>query len=162
MKIFNTDIQELGRLLSPTMFRTDIIALVQAVLAPLNILLGRLRFFRKQNLYGLGITGQVFALEKMLNDRYDIARRRIHISDGEIRVANQYIFTEQEQNDQHIFSSAENEVTYYNTSAETGYIGTAFIVNIPEVLDVNEDEVRVMVNKYKLVGKTFNISRYVA
>lgn len=161
MKIFDTDIQRLGRQLLPSILRKErIYALLAALIAPLVALKDLFLKSRSGNLYRLSITPQVFSLEKMLNDRYDGLLRRIYITAGRFR-RSKFIYTQAEQKPLFIRTKEEMPQTIiYNSSGETGFVEQSFIIHIPAGMSLNEAEVRSMVDTYKLVTRSFTIIRF--
>ena len=161
MKIFETDINKLAVQLLLTFTRdARIRAFLDAFVAPLVTLKSKLNTFRQDVLYRLTITPQVCYLEKMLNDRYDNTFRRIYISDGVMRQL-MYTYTQAENKPIYAYSQAENKPIYVFTRSETGYLNNvSFVVSIPQSIVLSENEVRVLVNRYKLIGKGFSIKRF--
>lgn len=160
MRIFNLDIKRLVVLLLPVGLRNDLMkAYLKAAATPLMYVLDIFTRNRNDNLYRLSITPQVCFLEKMLNDRYDNTLRRIFITDGILR-SQQYIYTEAEQRTKYIYTSGEANILYIFTSNEVGYIGGSFIVNVPSDISFNMDEMRALIDIYKLAGRTFEIKIY--
>jgi hypothetical protein len=113
---------------------------------------------RNKNLYDLQITPQICYLEKMLNDKFDNTQRRIFISDGE-RKNDIYVFLRIENNPVYLRTYNEKSPIYLYSENEKGIVNYAFYVNLPVELNSTDtvNSVTVSVNKYKLVGKSFNI-----
>lgn len=155
--IFNIDYYRLVKLLLPVMLRRPLLlAFMEAIVSPVDTLYGLFSSNRNANLYRLSITPQVCFLEKALNDRFDISRRRIYIEDG-VFYDEQYLFTEGEGLDEYVYTPVENKDIYLYTRSETGSGSVDFIVVVPAGLRYNEAEMKALVNMYKLASKTFII-----
>lgn len=157
--IFRVDYNKLIKLLLPVMLRRPVlIALLETVVSPVDILYGRFLSNRDSNLYRLGITPQVCFLEKALNDRFDISARGIYIDDG-MFFDELYLFTAGEAADEYIYTAKEAADIYIYTRSETADQGTDFIVNVPSTIRFDEYEMNALVEIYKLASKTFKINR---
>lgn len=157
MKIFNTDINQLGVLLLPTFLRKPVIlAFLRVLLSPVLFLFSLFSKNRDNNLYQLQITPQVCYLEKMLNDRYDPQERRIYITDGEMRDTD-YLYLQSELQDEYIFLESEKKDEYYFLENEIGFSGATFIIHVPQAVSFNENEMRGLVNSYKLTTRSYDI-----
>ena len=136
--------------------REAVLAFLYATLSPLETLHGIFIRSRRQNLYRLLITPQVCYLEKMLNDRYDATLRRIYISDF-FRLPDVNIFLEDELKPLYIFQDYEAMPVYLGTIAEREAVETDFVVNVPYTVPYNENEMRALLDSYKLAGKRYEI-----
>lgn len=106
MKIFETDIVEAMRLLTPPQLRKPVIsAFLSSAGHVLGAVLTSLRLSRVANIYRLGITPQVCYLEKMLNDRFDNTARRIFILNPVIKDIT-YIYTDAENKPVALYTDA--------------------------------------------------------
>lgn len=77
---YDVNWMKMGRWQTPFKWRKpDHLALLSAVLLPINSLHQRFTYFRNFINYRLSITPQVVYLEKLLNDRFDPEFRRIRI-----------------------------------------------------------------------------------
>lgn len=80
MRIFETNISKLAeRLLPSELFSQSGVALVKAVVSPIEFLRGEMLIYREDKKYWVGITPQVCYLQKALNDAIDYDERRIFI-----------------------------------------------------------------------------------
>ena len=111
---------------------------------------------RKSNLYKLLITPQVCYLERMLNDRFDATQRRIFIGDGEWHDPF-YLYQEAELKDQYLYTEAENQPVYLWTDSEAGDYKDDFIVFVPKTLVFNINEMKGLLDVFKLVGTRYKI-----
>lgn len=132
-------------------------AWLKSLHAPLAWLNNRFDIQRATNIYQLGITPQVVFMEKALNDRFDLALRRIVIVDA-VHHTPIYIYQEAELRDLYIYQEAEALDVYIYQGAEYGDNGYDFVVEYPAVLVLTAgelDEMRGMLNFYKLVQKRY-------
>lgn len=157
--IFEIDFSKLTRLLLPPRLRKPRhVAWVQALMNPVNTLFQQFRRNRDANLYRLKITPQVVYLERLLNDRYDIAGRHIRITDA-ISYAPVYIYQEAEAKDHALYLESEARPTYLYTESEIGDSTADFYVVVPTDRAFNENEMIALIDAYKLAGKSYKIQR---
>ena len=157
MRIFELNIRNLLRNLLPTFLRkSGILSILNAVATGMQYLYSRIKTNRNANLYKLNHTPQVASLEHLLNDRYDSAQRRIYITDGNFR-QEILLYRKVELRDIPIYQPEENSDIFIYQSDETGFIDESFIVHIPIELAILEQEIRVMVDAFKLAGRQFKI-----
>lgn len=124
-------------------FFNSIAAVLQGIKARLDIYFSDL-------LYHLCVTPQTFSLQKMLNDKFDKFLRRIRIDIPEANPI--FYFYDNENVNMRYFSKTE---FFYN---RTGF-ECDFTVIVPLVLkDVDREKMIIaLLNKYKLLSKTFKI-----
>ena len=110
-----------------------------------------------QKKYELTFNGQVILLEHLLNDYYDNVQRRIHIDDS-LENSNIYIFNKIEGNEKrYLFNSLENgSKTYLFNKSEIESLKD-FTIFIPSSVAFGEVQLKKLVDKYKLPGKSYNI-----
>jgi hypothetical protein len=157
MSIFNLRIRKLFYDLLPAFAgRPLIMVLFDAVAAGVSGLYQKFLKNRAASLYRLNHTSQVQSMEHLLNDRFDNDLRRIYIADGAYR--NQtFLYQPEEQRDTPIYLEEENQNTPLYQDSENGFIDESFIIHVPIELAMQEQEIRVVVNAYKLAGRKFNI-----
>lgn len=127
--------------------------------SPFVYLYNQLLLFRTNVLYKLTITPQVVYLEKMLNDRYDSALRRIYIVDG-LSYNATYLYTSLELKPQFTYKKSENNLWFLYTSGETGQFSFDFVVMVPNAIAFNQNEMISLLNTYKLAGKIYSIQTF--
>lgn len=137
----------------------DLMAYLMALVGPLVYLYNKLLAFRDSIIYKLTITPQVAYLEKMLNDRYDNALRRIYIEDGESTNAIP-LYTKAELQPVILYTKGENQPISLYTKGEAGQFTFDFVVWVPLGLTFDETEMTALVNTYKLVSKFFKIQTF--
>jgi hypothetical protein len=116
--------------------------------------------YRTAKLYQLMITPQVCYMERLLNDRFDNIERRIYIDDG-ITYTPAYIYLESEDKPLWLYTEGESEPIFLFTEGETVATETNdFVVYVPAGLEFNTDEMKALINSYKLAGKLYKIQFY--
>ena len=151
---YNLNINRLVELLTPTFLRKEkMLAWLRALHFPLIKVVDDFNFNRNQNLYNLAHNGQVCYLRKALNDRFDVAERRIRITDGN-KYKRQYIYTLGEQKPKYL------GVMYLRQNTDYADTGVDFIVLIPAGLNYNNYEMKALIDFYKLASKRYKIETY--
>lgn len=156
-EIYNVNWPKLAHWFTPMHWRfAKLLSWIKAI-AGLNIdLYGRFMAYRAAIKYSLLITPQVCYLEKALNDRYDIADRRIYIEDAPeyLPVA---LFKRAENKPVKLFTRAEGNPVILWRRAETAEFGVDFIVFVPSDVVFDMAEIKAFVTGYKLTTKTFEV-----
>lgn len=156
-RLFEIDYLRLARLLVwPHLRQIKHVRWVQGLSNPVNLLYQLFRKNRDANIYRLKITPQVCYLERLLNDRYDIAARRIRIKDS-VTFDPLYIFLEQENKPVFIYTEAEQQPEFIYTEAEISIDPVDFVVVVPMDIFFQEAEMRGVLDVYRLSGKTYSI-----
>jgi hypothetical protein len=159
MRIFDIDYVKFVRLMVPPHLRkVKHVSWLQGLASPVNVLYQLFRRNRNSNIYRLKITPQVCYLERLLNDRYDIAERRIRIQDS-ITFDPVYIFLQQENKPVFIHTKAEQHPVYLYTLAETSIDPVDFVVVVPVDVVFQVAEMKGVLDAYKLAGKTYSITK---
>lgn len=128
------------------------IAYLKSLVSPIIWIYNRWVNNRYNNIYKMTHTGQVFSLEKMLNDQLDPSQRRIYIEDGDAfpRV--------------YIFKNSENTPRYLGTlhiHSANNYIDTGvdFKVFVPgEIITLYFNELKAYLDFYKEGVKKYSIN----
>lgn len=118
--------------------------------AVLNGLMINYKSWLKDKHYEIGITPQVCFLEKMLNDEFDKDDRRIYISEP-ARLTTNFLYRETDGKNWY-FGSGE----YFADDTRFNY-PYDFIINLPAGIIVNIERLNALVNKYRLLGKTYRL-----
>ena len=136
---------------------------VQPLMGYLNVLVGpfitlyhSFGRFRAQKLYDLAITPQVCYLEKLLNDRYDLALRRIVIVDSVMRPSF-YLYNDAELKPQYLYTDGEGLPVYVYTDGETQTLFDDFLIEVPAGIVFGTAEMKSLVKAFCLPGKKFKI-----
>lgn len=143
-----------SQLLQPKMYRW-----CKALVSPSYNTVASIVAFRKQKLYHLSITPQVFSLEKVLNDKFDTTHRRIFISEGE-NDKRVYCYKRTEDNPLHIYTRDELKPVYVYKRNELTTTSFDFVLNVPAALNSQIDTIKSVLDIYKLQDKTYKIQLF--
>jgi hypothetical protein len=155
--IYNIIYSKLIQWLTPKLIRkAKLMAWLGIVITPVQFLYQDLLRFRTQKVYELGITPQVCYLKKLLNDRYDVADRRIIIEDA-IEQDPVYLFKRSESKPKYFYKRSENNPVTFYTRGESGGLRNDFVVKVPGAIVFPMAEMKSLVQSYKLAGKKFAI-----
>ena len=116
----------------------------------LNSLFADFKSWLKDKHYEINITPQVCYIEKMLNDEFDTTSRRIYISEA-ARLQTNFLYRETDGKNWY-FGAGKFFVD--DTRFKYPY---DFVINIPIGLIINKERLTALVNKYKLLGKTYRL-----
>lgn len=157
VKIYDIDYRKLVRWMTPHALRQAamlswVYGITSAVVTVYQLFLR----YRTAKLYQLSITPQVCYLEKMLNDRFDNTERRIYIDDG-ITYDPPYLYLDSEEKPIWLYTSGEPVLFIYTDGETVGTSSDDFVVYVPGVLSFNNDEMKALLNAYKLAGKRYKI-----
>lgn len=147
-----------GWLLNKVNRKVKLIVLLKALLFPLIYLHDYFIRYRKAKLYQLMISSQVCYLERLLNDRYDFTERRIRIDDAVWHQA-WYLYQEDELKPEHLYLESENNPVWLYGENEAGELKDDFVVFVPSAVDFNENEMRSLLDNYRLFGTHYKIER---
>lgn len=106
-------------------------------------------------------TGSKLSMESYLNDQFDSVNRRIYIETLN-RIPLRYIMDDGDEPDFYLFDDGDPYMDYIYDDLDYeagGRIDHSFVVWLPSVLMGQEDEVRSVVNFFRLFGKTFIINQ---
>ena len=162
MSFFNIDYSVLRVQLLPVRLRTTFMkAWVECLVKPIEHIQQHFLSARNTDIYRLAHNGQVCYLEATLNDMFDHAERRIFITDGPF-IDPLHIYLDPENKPLIIGTVAEIGSESYAprwlyTMGETMEFSWAFIVNVPETVVYDTDKMRALIDRDKLVGKTYDI-----
>ncbi len=171
MRYFFLNIDKLVVDLVPTFLRkTGILSLLFALTAPIKNIYREFIDHKNNTQYYLEHNSQVCYLRKVLNDHFDDEKRRILVLDKNTIETYLYIYTPNEQIVSYLYTKEENKPLYVYTHSEFFlYSDVDFVICIPS--DVYKREVTVtkrgdsffeieaIVNRYKLVSKTYKIQQ---
>lgn len=151
------DFQKLVKISLPTRLRkVRMIAFLSALVAPLQKL-------HDETLYTMQHDGRKIYLEKVLNDYFKVVGYNPSDHDNTKTV---YIENVAQTGDVFIFQPEENEPlflepneVFINQENET-LSDYSFTVFIPDTYTFNEPTVRALIDKYRYIGKLYNIETY--
>lgn len=140
------------------------VAWIRSLFKPLETLHTRFINYRRVTNYKLDHNAQVFSMENVLNDSFDVQLRRIYIVDG-IYLDNVYFYNPEENFPVHFYNSTENEdhPIFYDES-ELQQLNVDFVVVLPLELQGNFSEdspqmlrLKALIDFYRLPDKTYQI-----
>ncbi|BAV09404.1 hypothetical protein SAMN05421788_101840 [Filimonas lacunae] len=157
--IYNVEWKKLVNWLTPvTLRKKKLLALLYALVSPINDLHTRFITYKKNIDYRLKINYQVCFLQAALNDRFDYTGRRIQI------------VRSRQFDPQPLFLLPENKPMVLNarpgtgkilyTKSETGQFTADFIIKIPASLQYDLSELTAFVNSYIVQCRTFKVQTY--
>ena len=155
MKVYDVSYKKLSLLLLPTFLRNPVmIALITACVTPIANLHARLIAYRDIKTYRLTHDGQVCYLRAVLNDKFDPEKRRITITDNTDKDVGLTIHARRIEE----LIIPQGDGFIINRRGFGGVNGYDFIVNIPVDGNINEQELRALVNIYKLASIRYTIN----
>jgi hypothetical protein len=155
--IYNLNFNKLvSWLITSQLFEPKMYKWCRALVLPLNSSLSNLMAFRKQRLYNLSITPQVFSLECMLNNKFDSTLRRIFISDGE-NDKKLFVYRRLENVPMITHTTAEAIPQFIYKKNELTTTVAHFVVNVPASLTIDLNVLKSVLNTYKLPDKNYKI-----
>lgn len=157
---YNIDWNTIIKVLVPPVYRgTKHLDWLKALTAPLRSLYASFILYKDDRMYYASITFQKIAMEKMLNDIFDNAARRIYIHDvigtSSVYISNKglgyppvYVYNS---------SVAHDELWVYNKTVY--YDELDFVVKIPAMLmgTINQNRMKALIKQYKFAGKRYEI-----
>jgi hypothetical protein len=160
MKAFEVNFHRLVVLLLPTFLRKDLIlAMLQAMVAPVVTLYDQFMRNRSGNLYRLKANGQVCYLRRTLNDAFPDAGGNIRIYDGEVIGEWLYAWDENYNSYNYYLPVTDEGVMLWDREAIVAS-KNYFNVAVPAALKNNPDNItqlKAIINTYKLLSKSYNI-----
>lgn len=158
-KVYTINFNKLALWLVNKANRKDrFLLLVKAILYPLINVHNSFSFYRKAKIYQLTITGQVCYLERLLNDKYDFTLRRIRIDDAVWHLP-WFVYREPEEKPQFLYTESEGKTRYVYTEGEAGEVKDDFVVLVPLDIFFILDEMRSVIDSYRLAGTKYTIQR---
>ena len=148
----NIDFKRVFLLLLPIRLRNGnlLIALLDSIGSVLNVYFLAFTSWLSRKKYELAITPQVCYLERLVNDEFDNVLRRIYISEPS-RLDTQYFYRNTDNRNWYFVTGK-----FYVDDTRFGY-AYDFIINIPVGLVYNANQMKALINNYKLCGKTYKI-----
>lgn len=134
-----------------------ILAYLKFISTPFKRLLNEFYEFTNKVKYEVSFNGQVIYLEHILNDTFDNVNRGIYITDAD-QEDQVFLFNQAEQNEKtYLYNISESgpETYLYNQSESLSWPN--FIVNVPSGVTYDENQMKALINKYKLAGKKYKI-----
>ncbi|NNV54518.1 ribosomal mL41 family protein [Limnovirga soli] len=136
--------------------QNKLLAFVKALVSPVKDLYNRFIDYKNEVDYTISITPQVVHLQRGLNDRFDIADRRIRILPA--TEYNAILLALAEENKPKLLGTkAEAVQMKLPLKSETLAYAYDFVIEVPTAIVFNIDEMKAFVNKYKMESKNYNI-----
>ena len=130
-----------------------LLAILNSVGSVLNSLFVKYKSWLQVKHYEISITPQVCSIERMLNDEYDREHIRKYLSEPS-RLTTNFFYRETDNKDWYLVNGKYiTDDTRFNYPYD-------FIINIPLDIIIEKERLTALVNKYKLLGKTYRIIRH--
>lgn len=156
MSVFDIDYNKLIKLLLPVRVRKPrLLAFLGVMVSPVVYLYNNFMANRANNLYEVNHTGQVCRLRAAINDRFDNIHRRIYIVDGDT-ILPTWMYRRTESKPVYIKTRSEASPVYMYRRSELFTLGY-FVVKVPGAVTFDREEMKALINKYKLAGKPYKI-----
>lgn len=146
-------------MLPPILRSKVLLAILRAILTPLRRLLDRFSRFRGDVHRRINTTGQTYSLEAALNNKYQLSRGTIYITDTDDKQLYLY-FTSEGRTPVHLRLPKEPQDPLFLGYKNEGKHSADFIVHVPSFLRGEEEEIRRLITYYKPAGRTYKIEFY--
>lgn len=158
MKVFEINFNNLVVHFLPMGLRKqDAIAWLRALVKPIATIHIQFINYRRASLYKIEHTPQVFSLEQVLNDAFDVQLRRIFIGDGAYRDG-VYFYNPEEQKPVAFYDPEENAPVHFYDGSQLFSLDTDFVVTVPFELTASQEiRMRSLIDFYRLPDKTYNV-----
>lgn len=155
--IYNVDWNKLVTWLIPYPLRQPkLLAFVDALKQSVADVYTRYLAYKTYTVYWLGINSQVCFMQKALNDKYDIAERRIYITDG-VNIEPVLLSLKSENKPQKFSLKTEAQPIRLPLKSEVAAFASDFIVNVPAAVAFSADEMSAVIDSIKTPSKTYII-----
>ena len=135
------------------------IAWLKFLSKPIRRILDEYYTHRKTNELLIHMNGQVIYIEHILNHYFDPINKGIYITDSAQVEEGVVLYNDAEDNEEtYLYNDAENADETYFFNQEELQNWADFIVNIPSSVTYNEQQLRALVNRYKIAGKNYIIN----
>ena len=153
------------RLLHPFLRKVKQIALIMVFLKTIRGLKDEFIFFRNKTEYDIKFNSQTLSLEARLNQQYNLPMGTIYIETVSLADDAVYIFwLSENQQPVHVGWLSEVAIdpiyiSWFSEPPPSG-VGVEFIVWVPSTLNFDEEQMKAIINLYKLAGKRYIIQPY--
>lgn len=156
--IYNISLSRLVVLLIPLIERKkQTVSWLFALITPYKELNTWFKIFRRDSLYKINHTPQIYSMENVLNDSFDADLRRIYITDGLYKSA-VYFYEPEETNPVHFFEIDPS--VYFYEPGELEHLDVDFVVVLPLGMNLTNAEtlrLKSLIDYYRLPDKTYTI-----
>lgn len=135
------------------------VAGLTALIIPIITLYNSFISYLLSKLYELSRTSQVVYIEAVLNDRWDNDFRRIEVVDYASQEAQSIYRKPEDKTPLYIYRKPEAITRYVYRNVEVNAISYDFVIKIPVSIVYDTEELKALVNKYKLFGKAYIIQQ---
>lgn len=137
--------------------QSKMIAWLRCLVKPVVNLHTQFITFRRNSLYKIEHTPQVFALENVLNDAFDVQLRRIRIGDGAYRDG-VWFYNPEEQKPVFFYDPTENAPVHFYDGGQLQSLDVDFVVSVPfELRESQIIRMKSLIDFYRLPDKTYRI-----
>lgn len=130
-----------------------------ALIVPIITLYNLFISFLLSKLYELSKTSQVVYIEAVLNDRWDSNFRRIEVVDYASLEPHSIYRKPESKAPLYVYRKPEAITRYVYRNTEINAIAYDFVIQIPVSIVYDIEELKALVNKYKLYGKAYIIQQ---
>jgi len=157
-KVYDIDFEKLVIHFLPVGLRkSKMIAWLRSLVKPVSNIHRQFVNYRRDAIYKIEHTPQVYSMENVLNDAFDVQLRRIRIGDGAYRDG-VYFYNPNENKPVLFYNPEENSPVHFYDGAQLFSLDTDFVVSVPfELSDAQEIRMRSLIDFYRLPDKTYNI-----
>jgi len=157
-KVYDIDFEKLVIHFLPVGLRkSKMIAWLRSLVKPVLNIHRQFVNYRRDAIYKIEHTPQVYSMENVLNDAFDVQLRRIRIGDGAYRDG-VYFYDPDEKKPVYFYDPEENKPVYFFNDSELFSLDTDFVVSVPfELNEAQEIRMRSLIDFYRLPDKTYNI-----
>ena len=152
--MFSVNHSKSGTLLTPTrQWKIKFLSMIKCFTTPLQNMQNEFEINRKNNIYKLTHNSQICKLAAVLNDTFDMAQRRIYITDG----GDHEVTLIHRDSDQKLLQLP----IIVHRDEDYGDSGYDFVVAIPTDIDFTQEvelHMKSNINFYKLAGKRYKIN----
>lgn len=141
-------------LVLPAVNRPTVLAFLNAFMAPVRSNYAGFLQFKSESDYRVQHTGQVCYLQKLLNDKFDPALRRIKVENAVPKVP-LWVYYPEDDKPVFVYNETDHPVFVYNP--EDYYTEYDFKVKVPAGLASMANQMMAQINYYKIFSKNYQI-----
>lgn len=163
--MFNFDfLNTIKRLLPPKRRKIKYIAWLAGLFSPLRKLKDQFTTLQADKNYEIAFNTQTLSLENRINQHYSLPLGTIYI-ETIASISNDVFdfWLSENQTPKYVYWLSENstpQYIYWLSETSPQAIGNDFIVYVPAALVFDEQEMKAIINLYKLAGKRYTIVAY--
>lgn len=162
--MFDFDIRNtVKRLLPPDLRKPKMIAWLVALLVYVEILKSYFLALQRKHRYDLAFSSQTLSLTQRLNNQFDSSLDRIYITTNATFSDGVFVpYVNENQTSPYIGYIGETFTPVYidYISAPITAANADFVVHVPTGIILDENEMRAVINMYKIASKTYAIEYF--